>query len=217
LSRRALVLSVCLVLTWAYLAYAARPEPVAEREALAGLPLTIGDWKGRREPDFSPEILAVLRVDDYTSRTYRSSMGAVGFYAGYYASQRQDASIHSPLNCLPGAGWLPIEKGHVTLQVSDGTGSHRAIEINRVVIQKGLDRSVVLYWYQSHGRVVASEYLGKAYTVIDAIRYNRTDGALIRVVAPVADQGSASVAAAQRAAEAFAVAVFPELPRFVPY
>ncbi len=73
------------------------------------MPLTIGEWQGRLEPDFSKEILAILQVDDYTIRSYHApSLGTVGFYAGYHASQRQDASIHSPLNCLPGAGWVPV-------------------------------------------------------------------------------------------------------------
>jgi EpsI family protein len=110
-----------------------------------------------------------------------------------------------------------MEQGRMTLRVpSDVTGAVRAIEVNRVVIQKGLDRSLVLYWYQSHGRVVASEYWGKLYTVVDAIRYNRTDAALVRVVAPVAEQGVDAVARAQKAAEAFATAVFPALPPFLP-
>ena len=56
-----------------------------------------------------------------------------------------------------------------------------------MLIQKGLDRQVVLYWYQSHGRVTASEYWGKIYTVLDAIRLNRTDAAMVRVISPVAD------------------------------
>ena len=62
------------------------------------------------------------------------------------------------------------------------------IEVNRVVIEKGLDRQVVLYWYQSHGRVVASEYWGKIYTVVDAIRLNRTDAALVRVIVRACDR-----------------------------
>ena len=54
------------------------------------------------------------------------------------------------------------------------------------MIQKGLDRQLVLYWYQSHGRVVASEYWGKFYLVRDAVRMNRTDAALVRVIVPMA-------------------------------
>lgn len=219
MTRRAIVLAVCLLATWAYLGRAARAEPTPERQPLSGLPLALGEWKGRLEPDFSPEILAILGVDDYTVRRYWSpARGAVGFYAGYHASQRQGDSIHSPLNCLPGAGWVPTSQLHLTLQVKDTPqGAERQIEVNRVVIQKGLDKSVVLYWYQSQGRVVASEYWGKVYTVIDAIRYNRTDAALVRVIAPVEDGGPDAVDRASSAAEAFAIEVFPLLGRYLPY
>ncbi len=104
------------------------------------------------------------------------------------------------------------------LQVRDvPAGPTRSIEVNRVVIQKGLDRSLVLYWYQTHGRVVASEYWGKVYTVLDAIRYNRTDAALVRVIAPVGEGGAEPLLRAQHAAEAFAGDVFTELPKFLPY
>ena len=96
--------------------------------------------------------------------------------------------MHSPLNCLPGAGWLPVRQDRTTIQVRT-SGTTRDIEVNNFVIEKGLDRQAVLYWYQSHGRVVASEYWGKVYTVLDAMRHNRTDGSLVRVVVPVAGPG----------------------------
>ena len=215
---RAAVLAVCLLTTSAYLGYAERAEPTPTRQSLSQLPLTIGEWQGRREADFSKEVLAVLRVDDYTTRTYQSPRsGHVGLYVGYHASQRQGASIHSPLNCLPGAGWIPAEQGFLPLTVpSSFAGPPREIVVNRVIIQKGLDRQLVLYWYQSHGRVVASEYWGKIYSVADAIRYNRTDAALVRVVAPISDEGTADVEQAEQRATDFAKAIFPLLGQFLP-
>jgi EpsI family protein len=86
------------------------------------------------------------------------------------------------------------------------------ITINRYLVQKGLDRQVVLYWYQSHGRVVASEYWGKIYLVLDAIRTNRTDGALVRLVSPVIT----TEAEAEARAIEFAQAVYPLLGRYLP-
>ena len=183
------------------------------------LPLRIDDWRGRTEPELSPEILRVLGVDDYILRTYGTpKFGSLGLYAGYYRSQRQGDSIHSPLNCLPGAGWVPVEQGHLQLSVQEGTsGAPRLIEVNRVVIQRGLDRSLVLYWYQSHGRVVASEYWGKIYTVVDAIHLNRTDAALVRVIVPIRQEGREAVITAEQAGSAFVRAVFPKLGSYLPY
>jgi EpsI family protein len=120
--------------------------------------------------------------------------------------------MHSPLNCLPGAGWNAIKRGHITIPLDNKS----TIEVNRIVILKGLDKQVVLYWYQSHGRVIASEYWGKIYTVLDAVRKNRTDAALVRIICPVAGTDAESEAVAELHAVEFAKAVFPLLERFLP-
>ena len=148
-------------------------------------------------------------------RTGAAGGPAISLYVGYYGSQRQGDTVHSPLNCLPGAGWVPTAVGRRTLLVAD-SGHTRSIEVNRVLIQKGLDRQLVLYWYQGHGRVIASEYWGKAYLVVDAIRMNRTDGALVRVMVPLRDDGKHAEAAADGAAESFARALFPLLGHHLP-
>ena len=92
--------------------------------------------------------------------------------------------MHSPLNCLPGAGWQPLEKSYLPIQVADASGMPSEITVNRYVIEKGLDQQVVLYWYQSHGRVIANEYRSKIFMVYDAARLNRSDAALVRVTSP---------------------------------
>jgi EpsI family protein len=214
---RSLILTAMFVFTGLVLAQASRAEPTPIRESLSSLPLILGDWQGRVERDFAPEIVRILGVDDYTTRSYFSLDGRrLGLYIGYHSSQRQGDTIHSPLNCLPGAGWTPREQERITLDVSDPASGSRAVEINRVVIERGLDRQLVLYWYQSHDRVVASEYWGKIYTVVDAIRLNRTDAALLRVVAPVPSREPADLVAADRAARAFVQALFPHLRRHLP-
>src|SRR3954469_21025187 len=116
MTARALVLAGCMLLTAAYLGVAARAEPTHVRQPLSGLPLTIDRWHGRLEPDFTKEILVILGVNDYTIRTYAAAGApALGLYVGYHSSQRQGESIHSPLNCLPGAGWVPVELGRTAL------------------------------------------------------------------------------------------------------
>lgn len=214
---RMVVLVACFLGTALYLSYTARAEPTPIRQPLSRLPLTIDEWSGRLEPEFTQNVLEVLRVDDYTVRSYRRPSGVVGLYVGYHATQRQGASIHSPLNCLPGAGWIPLEQGRLRLTVNDRPGGpRRTIEVNRVIIAKGLDRQVVLYWYQSHRRVVASEYWGKIYGVYDAIRLNRTDAALVRVTAPVLEPGPEGAAAAEREGVAFIEDAFPLLEEYLP-
>ena len=213
---RSLVVAGCLLAAAVYLAKASRAESLPAREPLAALPFQIDDWKGRREPDFTPEILAVLGVDDYIVRSYFTDRASVGLYVGYHDSQRQGDTIHSPLNCMPGAGWQPLEQGRITVSVADSLQSTaaRPIEINRVVIGKGLDKQLVLYWYQSHRRVVASEYWGKVYTVLDAVKYNRTDAALVRVITPIT--GSVPADLAEKQALSFIQSLFPHLSKSLP-
>lgn len=215
---RLLLVTVLLVATAAYLAAARSAEPVAARRPLDSCPMTIADWRGVRGTAFDPRTLSVLRVDDYINRVYEDDrQRPVALYVGYYGSQREGATMHSPLNCLPGAGWSPVSFRRMDIPVDAGTtnpdaprtGATRAIRVNRYVIEKGLNRQVVLYWYQAHGRVVASEYWGKIYLVADAIRTNRTDGALVRIVAPV----MTTEGEAEARAVGFARAVFAELER----
>jgi EpsI family protein len=95
--------------------------------------------------------LKVLGADDHLSRFYRTDRVGVGLFIGYYKSQRQGDSMHSPLNCLPGAGWQPVEKSYLPIQVADANGQPSEITVNRYVIEKGLEQPVVLYWYQTTG------------------------------------------------------------------
>jgi len=218
MTMRALSLVVLFLATGAFIARAQKAEPIPIKKPLAELSLDLGDWAGRDERPFSPQIVAVLGVDEYIVRTYlppTGSSGPIGLYVGYYQSQRQGDTIHSPLNCLPGAGWIPIEQGRKGLDVPSKHGP-RSIEVNRVVIEKGLDRQLVLYWYQSHSRVVASEYWGKFYTVVDAIRDNRTDAALVRVIVPVEDRSEAALARASQSGTTFVQLLFRELEGHLP-
>lgn len=210
---RAAVLCLMLGATSVFLANARRSELPITRTSFAAFPMTLNDWRATIDPPLSDDILKVLGVDDYLSRIYyRADGAAVGLYMGFYGSQRQGDTIHSPLNCLPGAGWEPVQEGRLTIANADGAG--RDITVNRYVVQKGLERQLVLYWYQSHGRVIASEYTSKLFLINDAIRLNRTDGSLVRVIAPIRVGGDE--APAEKLAESFVRVLFPALPTYLP-
>lgn len=212
---RAAVICLMLGATSVFLANARRAELAVTRTAFASFPMTFGPWKAYVDPPMDESILKVLGVDDYLSRAYiQPDRTAVGLYMGFYASQRQGDTIHSPLNCLPGAGWEPVSEGRLTISNADGRG--RDITVNRYIVQKGLERQLVLYWYQSHGRVVASEYWSKLHLIDDAIRLNRTDGSMVRVIAPIHMSAQDGGAAAERLAEEFVRIIFPVLPAYLP-
>ena len=211
---RAAVLCLMLGATSVVLANARSSERAVTRTSFASFPMSTGAWQASVDPPLEDSILKVLGVDDYLSRIYYRPGAAVGFFMGYYASQRQGDTIHSPLNCLPGAGWEPVSQGRLTIANADGAG--RDITVNRYIVKKGLDRQLVLYWYQSHGRVVASEYWSRAFLINDAIRLNRTDGSLVRVIAPIPVTADDDGAAAEKLAEEFVRVIFPLLPTYLP-
>jgi EpsI family protein len=193
-------------------AWARIGEAHVERRALGEFPAELGSWR-QTGPDvrFDTATEEVLGASDYLSRDYQLPDGRVSnFYVGYYASQGNGASYHSPLNCLPGSGWSMSDAAHVSITPA---GGGPAFEANRYVIENGNAKSLLLYWYQGRGRAVASEYWGKIYTVVDSATRRRSDGALVRVVVPV--RGSEEDEALRLAVELAAQAA-PQLPPFVP-
>lgn len=214
--RRAIVASVLIVGASILVERASGAESVPPRAPLTTLPLFFDGWVGHDLPAWDEEVMNVLGADDYLNRRYLHEQGVADLYVGYYRSQRQGDSIHSPQNCLPGAGWQPVSSDTVTIQVAgsgSGSGSGKSIAVNRYVIQKDLDKQVVLYWFQGRGRVVASEYANRAYLVFDSLRTRRSDGALVRVITPVM---SSSIDDASRSAERFVAALFPRLSEVIP-
>jgi EpsI family protein len=184
-------------------------ESVPARQSLSNFPLKFGTWLGRETP-IEADVLKIAGVDDYLSRLYVSpGKEPISVYIGYYKSQRSGHLIHSPKNCLPGSGWEPIRSGRITLTSSEGI----QVPVNLYVIENGLRRQLVLYWYQTHGRVIASEYSAKAYMVLDAIRMNRTDAALVRVITPLDLSETVSLERARQFATEFLANSDQYLPR----
>jgi EpsI family protein len=211
---RATIVMMCLVVATSGIARASKGEAVPLRARLDELAMSLESWSGVPAARFDERTMEILGVDEYIHRIYyNSARYPVSLYVGFYGSQSQGDTMHSPLNCLPGSGWEPVSRTRRVLQVNDGPGtSSRSIEVNELLIQKGADRQVVLYWYQSRGRVTANEYWSKVLTVSDALRLNRTDGAIVRVIAPVS--GDSTLARTQ--SEAFVRALFPKLRDYLP-
>ncbi len=211
LAVRLLIAGACIAATSVYLSAARRAEQPPPRTSLVEFPGRLDEWSAIPTESFDPAVVKALGVDEYVNRYYASGRRLAHLYIGYYASQREGDTIHSPMNCLPGAGWQPVSSGTLEMQMRSGP-----IRVNRFLIQKGLDKQVVLYWYQSHGRTVASDYWSKIYLVLDSIRYNRTDAALVRVIAPLDDGDPDPENAAEHTATAFVRQIYPLLGRYLP-
>ena len=185
-------------------------EAVPIRKPLDSFPATLGEWQARRGTIFSGDILDTLKLTDYVMRDYGDGRGrSLNLYIGYWDTQRKGAVIHSPKNCLPGAGWEPVEAFLITIPLRP---PHAPIIVNRYLIQKDRDQQVVLYWYQSQGQVIAGEVPAKIAMVKSALAHNRTDGAIVRVMSPV----SGSAREVSERLIAYVQAMYPVLEDYLP-
>ncbi len=204
---------VALLAGTALLLYArGNTDLIPVSEPLSQVPRTIAGWSGS-DVQIDQETLDVLGNGDFLSRVYTQGgeEQSIGLFIAYYPTQRTGDTIHSPKNCLPGSGWAFESSHYVNLKDANG----KAHRVGEYIIADGENnRQFVIYWYQAHGRSIASQYLAKIYLVTDAMRLNRTDGALVRVITPIDARVGASAAKAR--AEAFTAQLFPVLPRFIP-
>jgi EpsI family protein len=185
-------------------------EELPSRQPLASFPMQLGEWDGT-DVRLEPEVLKILGDGEFLYRFYRApEKPYVDFFVAYFPTQRTGSTIHSPQNCLPGAGWTPLEKGLVQI----APAGREPIAVNRYVIGKGAERQLVLYWYQSNGRVVAGEYWAKIFLVWDSMRRHRSDGALVRIVTPVLP--NEPLENAQRRATLFAESAVSSLDAVIP-
>ncbi len=167
---------------------------------LSTMPAQLVGWRADAADDrLTDHVLEVLVPTDYLSRGYRKGGNHLGLFIAFYAQQRAGENMHSPKHCLPGSGWDIWDYGSVAVPVQGAT-----VTVNRYSIQNNGERAVVLYWYQSRDRVIASEYVGKVLLVRDAVWSGRTSGSLVRIVVP--DRPGMV-----EEAVAFASAVIPEL------
>jgi len=216
---------VLLLVAFFVLNHRGDADNVPVSEPLSNLPETIGNWTGHDIP-LDTATLDVLGKGDFLNRIYLSPLPAaqqsgpfarvydnamaISLFIGYFPTQRTGQTIHSPQHCLPGAGWTFDSEKYTTLDDIQGKTYH----VGEYIISNGEQKQFVIYWYQAHGRSIPNEYKAKAYMVADAIRMNRTDGALVRVITPILP--TETLATAKARAVRFTSQMVPFLPRFIP-
>lgn len=178
-----------------------RRQPETMARPFRAIPYSLAGWSYTEDAVLPPNTLKHLAPTDSLSRVYIKKSCQLSLFAAFYAEQRTGESIHSPKHCLPGSGWEIWRYGSATMLV-DG----RPETINRYSIEKRGTRKVVLYWYQSKDRIIASEYAGKLQLMKDALWSGRTAGALVRIVLPDDED-------AIQEGLAFATAVTPEVAK----
>jgi len=185
-----------------------RPETPPPSAPLTGFPRDIGSWSGENVP-LSRNVIQAVGLDEYVNRIYRERrQGWVTLFISYYRSQRTGQTIHSPRNCLPGAGWEPVYSRRLRIPVPGAA----PLVVNEYDVVRDTRQVLVLYWYRERGREITSEYAAKFWLTFDALTRNRTDGALVRVTTPIrGDRGQA-----EQLAVSFIRTIFPRLGRFIP-
>jgi exosortase D (VPLPA-CTERM-specific) len=213
---RGLITAACLTaaIAAAWMLAPSRDVTLPERDPFSLFPRQIGDWTGTSGV-LDPTVEEVLRADDYLAAFYRSPDEAAGvdFFMTYYERQTNGAAVHSPAACLPGAGWEVFSIDPVSVSLP-GTG-FGSFELNRALIQKGLEKQLVYYWFEGHGRRLTGDFAVKFYTVADGMTMGRSDGGLVRVITAVGPEPD-GVAQADARLQRFLADAVDRLPRFIP-
>ncbi len=189
-----------------------REETIPQRVSFIDFPRKISDWVGTPMP-LEREYIETLHFNDYLLMDYRNPISSsLTFYVAWYDSQKKGRSVHSPKTCLPGGGWRLSEFDQKELP--DLILNNQPLQVNRAIIQKDDQKQIVYYWFQQRGRIITNEYAAKFYLLWDGITQNRSDGALVRIVAPV--PASRSVDSVEKDMHAFLSDVIAKLPKYVP-
>jgi exosortase D (VPLPA-CTERM-specific) len=187
-------------------------EVIPSRASFLDFPMDLGGWSGRRQ-SMDGVYIDALRLDDYLLADYTDGgANAVNLYMSYYNSQRKGEAVHSPRACLPGGGWQLSGFDQRTL--ANVEINSRPLRVNRTVIALGDKRQLVYYWFEQRGRVITNEFAVKLYLFWDALTRHRTDGALVRLIAPLPPGGSE--ADADRRLADVAGRIAPLLHRYIP-
>ena len=155
-------------------------QAVVPLRPLSSFPQEIGSFTAVQDQVFDDQVLAALGVDHYIMRRYQDKDGyPLWLYVGFYETQAEGEIIHSPKHCMPGSGWNSLETTGVAVDSPVGP-----VTINRMYLQKGLNKQLAHYWYHGRGRVVADEYIDRGYMVLDSLLKRRSDEALVRITGP---------------------------------
>jgi exosortase D (VPLPA-CTERM-specific) len=188
-----------------------QPEPV-DRESLALFPMQLGDWRGWPQ-QLDPATAGVLGADDHLAARFTGEAGQVDLLLTFHRSLAGGkGGVHSPAICLPAGGWEVSQWTRETVEMPAGASP---ITVNRAVIQKGLQRQLVYYWFEQRGERTASEYALKFHALFDALATGRSDGGMVRLVTPF--ERTEDIAAAEARLAEIVRRLAPILPRYFPH
>ncbi|MGD8564423.1 MAG: EpsI family protein [Desulfarculaceae bacterium] len=156
----------------------AEVTPMSLRRPLSSLDRNLAGFRAvGRDRVLDSESLNILKPQAYLIRNYRDAQGfGISLFVAFFGQQREGQMIHSPRNCLPGAGWQITMRREIEIP-----GPQGPVSVNHFLLTHQTEKVSVLYWYQGRGRVEPNEYKDRLRLFLDGIMLGRTDGALVRL------------------------------------
>ncbi|MCP5008182.1 MAG: EpsI family protein [Planctomycetes bacterium] len=147
------------------------------------LPLDFKEWSGR-EIEIGKRTLEILETNDVLMRNYRGKDSAPVQLCIVYASNNRKVS-HPPEVCYKGSGWSLEYKGPLLL--STGPGIKPGFPVIKLVIEKGIQKNLVFYWYKCNDDFTSNYYKQQINIVKSGIIDGKSTSGMIRISTQIED------------------------------
>jgi exosortase D (VPLPA-CTERM-specific) len=209
----ATILMIMFVIAWPLVPD--RNHAAPDRPSFAVFPKQVGNWRQvGQEQSFTPEVERILAADDYHAVQFgqSSSSPTIDFFTAWYEDLAENGVMHTPEICLPGAGWEIAKVDMV--DIAGDLGLNSPYKVNRIIIQKGSQRSLVYYWFTHMGHAIPRSASAKFSVLTRGVMAGRSDGAIIRLISPIREGQPEEVAEARM--NDLLKELLTEIPRFIP-
>lgn len=146
----------------------------------------------------------VLETSNILIRSYRSGNGRPVQLTIVYAGATR-RSLHFPELCLVGVGWEIRERRTASVGL--------LFEAQELVLVKNDQREAVMYWFKTGDALTGNYFVNAYYWAVNQIRFGNPTSAMIKLTAPIGNDGEEAAFATLRD---FAAKFVPVLREAVP-
>lgn len=181
--KRNYIVALILLLLVGGISLLLRPSSIPPVEVdFSGIPMVIGEWKGENIP-ISEEVAAYYKGEALLERSYRNPRGEpLGLTISYSPKRRRESAVygHSPRRCYPAGGWTITSKRVEEIKLAEGT-----LKINSWLVEKGIRKQVVLFWFAPKGHTTPSEFVYTYFAILEQFKRRPGGASLTQVAVPV--------------------------------
>ena len=147
---------------------------------------TIDQWAGVDIP-MDSSAFDLISPDTMVFRLYQNQTKlSVTLYVGGYLNMDKSDLAHSPLVCYTGQGWTYHDNGTYSVTLGE---PQKAIDVSSIVIQKGNQRELVWYWFQSDNYSSASLFHMRMKLFLEKLTGRDTRNVFARISVPIDSDG----------------------------